>query len=77
MQTELNQFEASTFLEIIECTVARPSRTININLELGNISAKYVADFNVNGSLLHSRGEGSPCRAIISRQNAATAASKT
>lgn len=57
--------------------MARPSRTINKNLAFGNKSNTYDPIFNVNGSLLHKRGAGSPCFAIISRQNAAIALSTT
>lgn len=53
-----------TFREIIECTVARPSRSIKINFEFGYNSDKYAVDFNENGSLLQSRSAGGPCPAI-------------
>jgi hypothetical protein len=66
-----------TCLDMIECTVARPSRNIKINLACGKSSERYDADLKVKGSLLHSRGAGSPCLAITSRQNAAMAESST
>jgi len=66
-----------TFLDMIECTVARPSRNIKINLACGKSSERYDADLKVKGSLLHSLGAGSPCLAITSRQNAAMAESST
>lgn len=54
-----------TFREIIEFTVARPSRNIKINLAFGKSSNKYDVDFNVNGSLLHNLSADGPCPAII------------
>jgi hypothetical protein len=75
--TNTTGYALLTFLDMIECTVARPSRNIKINLACGNSSDRYAADLNVSGSLLHSRGAGSPCLAITSRQNAAMAESST
>lgn len=61
----------------MECTVARPSRTMNINFAFGKSSRMYEPIFRVSGSLLHNLGAGSACRAIISKQNAAIALSIT
>uniref|UniRef100_A0A182NMY6 Smoothelin domain-containing protein n=1 Tax=Anopheles dirus TaxID=7168 RepID=A0A182NMY6_9DIPT len=62
-----------TLREMIECTVARPSRTMNKNLAAGNSSITYEPILSVSGSLLQRRGAGSPCLAMISRQNCAIA----
>jgi hypothetical protein len=61
----------------MEWTVARPSLIIKMNLEWGNISAKYVVDFSVNGSLLQRRGAGDPWPTITLTMNAEMAESMT
>lgn len=50
----------NTLRDIIEWTAARPSLSMSTNLALGKILARYDRDFRANGSLLQSRGAGSP-----------------
>jgi len=68
-----NKLVFATFLVIKEWTTALPSRTIKMNLALGNNFNRKTPYFNVNGSLLHNLGAGSPCFTTTSKINEATA----
>lgn len=63
-----------TFRDIMEWTVARPSRSMSTNLALGKMCARYERDFKANGSLLHRRGAGSPWPTITWKTRASSLA---